>query len=318
MSAQTLVWSAAAAALSGLSVAALVTVLVPPTGPLGPRIGEYIQHARARLGSATSFTSNGAWATKRFGSAVGPMFDRLAGALGHLVDVASDEAMMRKLTQAGLASGLDRVEELAEYRMRQLRAATLGSSAGIAAGMAVSGSVRLVLLLAALGLVIGGTRGRGRLERRIDERRQGMRVEIYTVNQMLALHVRVGGGVVRALQLVVERGSGEVIRELREVLRLHRAGASIADALQRWVAVTPEPHCARTYSLLAVADERGADLAKGLLQLSEDVRESRREAIRRNATKRRALMLIPTIAILAPVLLLFVAAPLPQIIFGVD
>ncbi len=82
--------------------------------------------------------------------------------------------------------------------------------------------------------------------------------------------------------------------------------------------MTPEPHCARTYSLLAAADERGADLAKGLLQLSEDVRESRREAIRRNATKRRALMLIPTIAILAPVLLLFVAAPLPQIIFGVD
>jgi hypothetical protein len=50
--------------------------------------------------------------------------------------------------------------------------------------------------------------------------------------------------------------------------------------------------------------------------LSEDVREARREAIRRMATKRRAAMLIPTIAILAPIMLLFVAAPLPRIVFG--
>ena len=38
--------------------------------------------------------------------------------------------------------------------------------------------------------------------------------------------------------------------------------------------------------------------------------------MKRRATKQRAAMLIPTIAILAPVLLIFVAAPLPSIIFG--
>jgi hypothetical protein len=32
--------------------------------------------------------------------------------------------------------------------------------------------------------------------------------------------------------------------------------------------------------------------------------------------RRRAAMLVPTIAVLAPVMLLFIAAPLPTIVFG--
>ena len=50
--------------------------------------------------------------------------------------------------------------------------------------------------------------------------------------------------------------------------------------------------------------------------LSEDLRDARREEIRQTATKRRAAMLVPTIAVLAPVMLLFIAAPLPSIVFG--
>jgi pilus assembly protein TadC len=99
-------------------------------------------------------------------------------------------------------------------------------------------------------------------------------------------------------------------------MRLIRAGTPAGEALALAAQRTPEPYAARTYWLLSTAEERGSDLADGLLALSEDVREARREAIRRAATKRRAAMLIPTIAILAPVMLLFVAAPLPSIVFG--
>jgi tight adherence protein C len=107
-----------------------------------------------------------------------------------------------------------------------------------------------------------------------------------------------------------------VVSELAEALRLHRSGWRGPDAFRRIAELTPEPFCSRTYRLLASAEERGADLAGALLSLSEDVRETRREAIKRNATKRRAAMLVPTIAILAPVLILFVAAPLPYLITG--
>jgi pilus assembly protein TadC len=143
-----------------------------------------------------------------------------------------------------------------------------------------------------------------------------MRMEIYTVNQLLALRIRAGGGVVSAIGATVARGNGEVVEELAEALRLHRSGWRASDALRRIADVTPEPFCSRTYRLLAAAEDRGADLASSLLALSEDVRESRREAVKRSATKRRAAMLLPTIGVLAPVLLLFVAAPLPFLIAG--
>ena len=105
-----------------------------------------------------------------------------------------------------------------------------------------------------------------------------------------------------------------MVTELSEALRLHKAGWAGPDAFRRIAEITPEPFCSRTYRLLATAEERGADLAPALLALSEDVREARRESVKRSATKRRAATLVPTIAVLAPVLILFVAAPLPYLI----
>jgi tight adherence protein C len=172
------------------------------------------------------------------------------------------------------------------------------------------------VILVALGLVIGATRQRSALESAIEKRRERMRIEIYTINQLLAMRVRAGGGVVHAVQQVTGRGEGEVVAELVDSLRLHRSGWRAADAFRRIAELTPEPFCGRTYRLLASAEERGADLAPALLDLAEDVRETRRESIRRSATRRRAAMLVPTIAILAPVLILFVAAPLPYLITG--
>jgi tight adherence protein C len=167
-----------------------------------------------------------------------------------------------------------------------------------------------------LALVVGATRQRSSVESAIAKRRERMRIEVYTVNQLLAMRVRAGGGVIGAVQQVVRRGEGEVIAELSDALRLHRSGWRAGDAFRRIAELTPEPFCGRTYRLLAAAEERGADLAPALLDLAEDVRETRREALRRSATKRRAAMLVPTIAILAPVLILFVAAPLPYLITG--
>ncbi|HZD24206.1 MAG TPA: type II secretion system F family protein, partial [Acidimicrobiia bacterium] len=192
----------------------------------------------------------------------------------------------------------------------------VGTGLAIFVGQLVGLSLPMRLVLLGLGLVIGATRTRGRLERAIETRREQMKIEIYTINQLLAMRVRAGGGVVQAVKATVDRGVGEVVWELEEALRLHRSGWRGSDAFRRLAELTPEPFCSRTYRLLASAEERGADLAAALLSLSEDVRETRRESIKRSATKRRAAMLVPTIAILAPVLILFVAAPLPYLITG--
>jgi tight adherence protein C len=244
------------------------------------------------------------------------MVQSLAESIGRLLERSGDHVTALKLRQAGWYRDLTEVESVAAYRLAQLRSIGIGVGLALLAGQLLGLSPVQRLILALLGLIIGGTRQQSALDSAIERRRDRMRIEIYTVNQLLAMRVRAGGGVISAAQQVVARGEGEVVAELSDALRLHRSGWRAGDAFRRMAELTPEPFCGRTYRLLANAEERGADLAPALLDLAEDVRETRRESIRRSATKRRAAMLIPTIAILAPVLILFVAAPLPYLITG--
>jgi tight adherence protein C len=308
-------------ALVTASAAALAAGLVwRPTARLGPRVRPYTVAARSSLGRGADVGPVADPGVVLSGSTLRRLFDpivgRLAARLGALVDRGDEDRLLMRLRQAGLLADVPVARRVQEYRVRQL--ATAAAWAGGAGGTAlITGrGVSLVLAGTTLGFVVGVTRLRGRVDKAIERRRLRMRIELYTVNQLLAMHVRVGGGVVQAVQRVVERGSGPVIEEFAEVLRVHRSGRRVSEALQFAARVTPEPHAARTYRLLASGAELGADLATGLRLLSEDIRGQRTEALKRAATRRRAAMLLPIIAILAPVMLLFIAAPLPSIIFG--
>lgn len=289
-----------AALMAAVVVGVLMRWVIPPPRRLRSRITPYVSpRAVSRDAGA-------------LGSVFGPIIRALADRVGGQLDRSGSIAL--RLRQAGWYRGLDEGDAETRYRLRQLRVISLAVLVGLAASRLVGPSPQSTLAIVGLAGVVGATRTRGRLEAAIEERRQTMAIEIYTVNQLLAMRVRAGGGVVNAVKATVGRGEGEVVGELAEALRLHRAGWSGPDAFRRIAELTPEPFCARTYRLLATAEERGADLAGALLALSEDVRESRRENMKRTATKRRAAMLVPTIAILAPVLILFVAAPLPYLI----
>lgn len=306
-----------AAVSSALAVGALMSLLMPATRRLGPRVRPYTISARTALGGSADV---GAVADGGVGRAVrgvfGPLVAGLANRLSRLIDQTGDEMLALRIRQAGLFPEIAEQDRLAAYRVRQLLTfgGWVAGSVVVSLVLGLATSRGLVMLV--LAVVIGATRQRGRLDRAIDDRQTRMRIEIYTINQLLAVRARAGGGVVQAVSQLVGRGRGEVVSELREALRLHRAGMRASEAFHRIAEQTPEPFCARTYSLLAVAEDRGVDLAEGLLSLSEDVREARRAAIRRTATKRRAAMLLPTIAILAPVMLIFVAAPLPRLVLG--
>jgi len=115
---------------------------------------------------------------------------------------------------------------------------------------------------------------------------------------------------------VAGRGEGAVVDELHGIIASIRAGRSEGDAFRHAARITAEPHAARTYRLFALAAEQGADLGVALRALSDDLRAVRRDELRRQATRRRAAMLVPTIAVLAPIMLLFVIAPLPSIVLG--
>src|SRR5690606_41441001 len=105
--------------------------------------------------------------------------------MGDLLDGLSRGARLLRLRQARLYQDSD--DPAATYRLRQLSSvisACLG--AGAAAAMVGMGPGQIVAGTG-LGLVIGGTRQRGRLDHLIDDRRQRMSLESYTINHLLAL-----------------------------------------------------------------------------------------------------------------------------------
>lgn len=308
---------ALAALATSIAVVGLVSVVLPPTKRLGPRVRPYTIGPRTSLGGSAdvSAVADGGTGTVIKG-VFGPLLGGLARRVSRVVDQGGDEELSLKIRQANLFPDLPDRARLGAYRTRQLATLAGWFGAAIATALTLSLPSGQALVVVGAGLVVGATRQRGRLDRAIEDRQNRMRIEIYTVNQLLAVRARAGGGVVQAVSQLTARGRGEVVTELREALRLHRAGMRASEAFHRIAELTPEPFCARTYSLLSVAEDRGVDLAEGLLSLSEDVREARRASIKRSATKRRAAMLFPTIAILAPVILIFVAAPLPRLVLG--
>ncbi len=301
--------------LAGVTAAAAAGLIARPALRLASRVRPYTLVPRSRLGRSADIpdlAGEEAWLS---GSTVrrlfGPPVLALAGWLGGLLDARSDQGLRLMLRQAGYR---DLSPE--EYRVRQLGAAALGAAAGVTAGLLVAGSAAVVLVLGVLGFIVGATRWRGRLDRGTALRRERLRVELYTVNQLLAMHIKTGGGPIQATQRIVARGSGVVVEELAEVLRMIAGGTSPRDAFARAAALTAEPQAARTYELLAAGTERGVDVAAALLAFSEDIRDDRREDLKKAATRRRAAMLVPIIALLAPVMLLFILAPIPRIVFG--
>ncbi len=299
-----------AACAVGGACAALVAIVMPPTRRLAMRVRPYTVVPRTALGLAPDLTP-----VKPSGGAVGGLFGPpLRAAIGRMargVEHRGDEHLARTLRQAGLAD-----VSPDEYRVRQLVEGALGAAAAGAAVLVLIGAPTIALVAAVAGGTVGATRCRRRVERAVTERAGRIRLELYTINHLLAMHVRTGAGPIQAVQRIVDRGQGIVVEELAAVLTWTRRGIGEAEAFRRAAELTPEPSAARTYQLLAAGVERGADLGSALLALSEDMRDSRREEMHKQAVRRRAAMLIPTIAILAPIMLLFIAAPLPSVVLG--
>lgn len=305
---------------TAMAVGRLATVVFPPTRRLAGRVRPYTVAARASLGRAADPRAAFRAALGRDDRAVTELFRAVlvavATRIGRSFGGASEAALLSRLDQAGLFTDLPEEQRVAEFRVRQLAAAAGWAATGLLAGLILGKGALGATALVLVGAVAGVARTRARLDRALEDRRDRMRIELYTVNQLLAMNIRVGGGVLQAARRVVERGQGAVVSELAEILRAHSSGTSAREAFLHAAESTADAAVARTYRLLAAGSEYGADLAGSLLEHSEDLREARRESLRRAATRRRAATLLPIIGVLAPVMLLFVAAPLPSIVFS--
>ncbi len=303
-----------AAMCAAVATATAVGLVVRPPRRVAVRVRPYAQLSRSRLGTGLADASVLA-SYGRPGGAVGAVFGpigrRLAEVLGRMVDVGDRSSVEMRLRQAGF------VDTSAEqYRMRQLTWTVGGLAVGTALGIVLGVSAATVLVMAALSGYFGATRWRARVDGVIRTRREAMRTELYTVAQLLAVYSRTGHGPVEAVREVAGRGLGPVAAELRDALAWIGGGTVPQAAYERLAESTPEPLAARLYRLLGSAATSGGDVAHALLALSDDVRGERREEVARSAIRRRSAMLVPLLVLIAPTMLLFVAAALPHVIFG--
>lgn len=302
---------------AGTAVTATAWAVLRPPRRLRPRVTDYVQVARTRLlrGADPDTYVAVFRGPARVRDVFEPMLERLSRLLSRLLGPRDEEQLALRLRQSGLYPRMDSAGRLRAYRHRGLATAATAAFALGAVGWMTQGAIGL-LAYGVGGLVLGSYMAKGRIDRAVARRQQRIRSELYTVNQILAMRARAGGGVADALRHVAERGTGAVVSELQEVMRMVRTGTPITDALRRASANTSEPEAARLYQSLSIAQERGVDLADSLLALSRDLRVARRdEAVTRAATRRVAAV-VPIVVILAPIAIAFLAAPLPSLIFG--
>jgi len=302
---------------AGTTVSATAWVILRPPRRLRGRVAPYVQVVRTRLlrGADPETYLTISRSPARVRDAFEPPIERLSRLHSRVLGPRDEEQLVLRLRQSGLYPGMEATDRLRAFRNRSFATAAAVAAILGAIGWQSQGSVGL-MTYATGGFVLGSFLAKGRVDRAIDSRRRRIRSELYTVNQILAMRARVGGGVGDALRHVAQRGRGVIVSEVQEILRLVRTGTPTIEALRRAAANTAEPEAARLYHSLAIGQERGVDLADSLLALSKDLRVARRDEAVTKAATRRIAAVIPIVVILAPIAIAFMAAPLPSLIFG--
>jgi tight adherence protein C len=306
------------ALLAGTSVTCLALALLRPPRRLGPRVDDYTLVARSKLGTGPGVLSLARPAPPAMGGALlrvfAPMLTSLARSASVLAGTRDDAALRLQLRQAGI-----RGMEPDRYRNQQLllalaATAVFGVGGGLLGAAAGQPPALLAIVTGGCGFVLGTVWRTAQLGRRIKSRQERMRAELFTLSQVIAIYARANPNVMQITEQVVSRTRGELGREMAGVLRAIETGEQPEIAFQNAAALTPEPTAARLYRVLATAASAGGDIADGLLALAVDIRDAQREEAKQSAVKRQATILAPLIILLAPIILILVAAPVPRFI----
>jgi Type II secretion system (T2SS), protein F len=243
------------------------------------------------------------------------MAARPAGALSSVMDSNGEDGIRILLRHAG------RDDITAEsYRWLQLVRAGAAGAAGALLGAVVGAGrgapISMAMMGAAAGVLVGSGLWRSQLRKQARQRTERIGLEVYAVAHLLAMLARANHGPLASVRRVVARGAGPLIEELERVLASIAGGARTDQAFDRGASELAHPGAARLFRLLGQSATTGGDLAPALRALSEQLRNERRTDLEQAATKRRGAMVVPTIVLMVPVVLLYLIAPIPNVVFG--
>ena len=269
----------------------------------------YLEGPRAHLGGKPAQTPGAPVPAEALRRVLGPLAGRAMSVLARMVLAGSDESVELSLRRAGMNMST------ASYRRDYLRWLT-GAPLVLGALGALTGRASYVVLFFIAGVFAGARRMPERVKAATRRRNERMRSDLATVVSVLALKIENNKSLVVAVADLVSQGSGPAVDDLSRALHLINAGYGEAAAFELIARETAEPAAARFYRFLAAATSGGLDLAKALLDQASELRAQRREEVERSAAQRQMSLVLPNLLFMAPVLFVFLLAPLPQLLFG--
>ena len=293
----------------GAALAMVARLAFPPRRTLLRRLSPYVEPVRIRLGGDVTPVAVPLLYSEATRRVLGPLISGLLRTTGALLGLSDRQGLDLRLRQAGSELGAD------EYRRRHLRWSIL-TPVGLGAAGILTRSGALVAAFFLCGAVVGVRRMPDQLRSQTRRRNERIRSDLPSVAAILSPKLENRKSLMTAVAEVVTLGSGPVVDDLARCLHLIAAGYGEAAAFTYLADESSEPAAARFYRFLGAASRGGIDLPKALLDQADSLRVQRREEVERSAARRQMSMVLPDLVFMAPVLLIFLLAPVPRLLFG--
>lgn len=268
---------------------------------LEDRLAPYLRESQAvgRMYALSAPDASG------FRGMVESAFARAAGWLGE-----------RLTTDAGVRARLQRLGPNAtaeRFRMHQIAWVACGFAVGILAAVGVT-MLRGFHPFAVFALIIlfslaGHFLNDWLLTRAVKRREQRILAEFPTIAELLALSITAGESTVDALERICRTTTGELSGELQTALAEARTGTPLVEALDAMAQRSGVRSLGQFVDGIAVAIARGTPLSEVLRAQAADVRSDGRRTLMELAGRKEVGMLIPVVAFVLPITVIFAVYP---------
>jgi tight adherence protein C len=237
-----------------------------------------------------------------------PLFGALGERISGLVPRRRAERIRHRILVAGVSVKVGPEEFLVMQGVGLGAGVLLGLLLGKASGYSGFGMLRLVVLLAGIGLYAPAAW----LRRKQDERQASIRRELPDVLDLLAISVEAGVGFEGAIEVVCRHFDGPLADEFGRTLQEMELGLPRKDALQNLKRRTEVAELSNFVLILVQADALGMPIGRVLRTQAEEMRLKRRQWAREKAAKLPVKILMPLTLCILPALFVVILGPAAQ------
>lgn len=235
---------------------------------------------------------------------------------GGSIDYASHGSVDRVLaairTRIGVRQRLATAgikESPAHYRLEQVAWAALGGAIGGSVAVLLGVRAPGVVVLPAVGAVMGVAARDWCLGRRVRRRREQIEAEVPAVAELLAFAVAAGEGPYAALVRVTQCMGGELAREVGIATADMRSGMPLESALRSMSDRVGSRGVSRLVDGLLLAVDRGTPLADVLRAQAADAQAEGRRRLMELAGRKDVAMLVPVVFLILPTVVVVALFP---------